>query len=250
MRWLARILDWLERQSYLKAYLETTQGNFESKLRETEREVRAQRKAEIQASAVAEESVEIEVERAIQLLSDKYRPDLIFDDVEFFGFKPNFSTQEFLERKRCFLKDWRDEAGQLASDIIWSACKLHGLDQRIILMSLQREQSALSAKKPLSDRKMKRILGYGCLDAKDKNSKPVDLVKYYGFRKQIESAARRYVQLANQWVQGTSIRIDFRNGSVIPLNGPTWAMYRYTPHTHAGKVSFLIAKSNFGVSYN
>lgn len=93
---------------------------------------------------------------------------------------------------------------------------------------------------------MNRILGYGMLDGTKKGDRGVDIVKYYGFRKQIESAARGYIKLAKSFKKDTPLSVNWKTDIVTPLNAPTWAYYRYTPHIHAGKMSYLIGRSYFG----
>ena len=248
MNSFARLGDYFERRAQLKAYLAATGGNFESKISEEEKRFLQERREAAKKSRLAKTEAEAaDVAWAeLKLISDRYRPELLFDDDEFFGFKANWSTLDFFKGRKSFLATWRDSEGELASEVIDTACRLYGLDQRMIILSLQREQSAVAKTKPMSARKMKRILGFGCYDGVDENARGRDLERFYGFRKQITNAARRYIELANSWVKGGEIRVNFRKASVTPLNAPTWALYRYTPHTHAGKVSYLIGRSFFG----
>lgn len=248
MKLLERFGDWIELNAQNRAFIAATKDNFQSRLSQEERQIVHDRRAEARKLAFIhnnEEALQY-AKKDLILISDQYRPELLFDDGEFFGFKPQFSTLGFFKRKGCFLATWRDDAGDLASDTIDSVCDGVGLDQRVIILSLQREQSAVSKKKALPARKMNRILGYGMLDGKKKGDKGVDIVKYYGFRKQIESAARGYIKLAKGFKKDNPISVDFRTKIVTPLNAPTWAYYRYTPHIHAGKMSYLIGRSYFG----
>lgn len=233
--------DWVERRAQTKAFVKATGNNFQSRISKEEKEILRQRK-EVRKVGRSKAEVDRVASADLRLISDRYRPELLFDDKEFYGFKKDYSTQTFLADRGCFLAQWKEkETGDLAARIIDESCEQYGLDQRIILISLQREQSAISAKKPLPPRTMNRILGFGALDGV-REGQVIDLPRFYGFRKQIENGARRYVELGKEWTSGKTITVDYRKGTVAPLNGPTWSMYRYTPHTGAGKLSYLIGR--------
>lgn len=247
MNLLARFEDWLETTAQNRAFVKATGDNFESRLTEEERRIVHERRALARRQAFVKTDAEAEqvAQSELKEISDRYRPKLLFDDNEFFGYKDEFSVQGFFNKRRSFLASWSFE-GALASEIIEGICKSYDLDQRVILISLQREQSAVAAKTPLSHRKMMRVLGYGALDGKKAGDRGTDIEKYYGFTNQISNAARGYIDLAGGFKKETALTINWGHGKVIPRNAPTWAYYRYTPHTHAGKMSYLIGRSFFG----
>ncbi len=233
--------DWVERQHQVKAFVKATGDNFQSRISKEEKAILRQRREARQVGRDQIEAAKLANEDLYRI-SDRYRPELLFDNEEFFGYKPSFSSQKFLQDRGCFLATWVEPlSGTLGWKIIEQSCEQYGLDQRIILLSLQREQSAISAKKPLPPRTMNRILGFGALDGV-REGQVIDLPRFYGFTKQIENGARRYVELANGWKKGKTITVDYKKGTVTPWNAPTWAMYRYTPHTGAGKLSYLIGR--------
>ncbi len=247
MKLLDRLGDWVELNAQRRAFAEVTKNNFQSRLTEEERRIVHERRelARRQAFVKTDFEAGIVAEAELRQISDRYRPGLLFDDDEFFGYKDEFSVQDFFRKRGSFLADWSFE-GALASDIIEGICKHYELDQRVILISLQREQSAVAAKTPLSNRKMMRILGYGMLDGKKAGDRGTDMEKYYGFTNQISNAARGYMSLAEGYKEGKALRVDFNKLDIVPANAPTWAYYRYTPHIHAGKMSYLIGRSFFG----
>lgn len=241
MNLLNKLGDYIERRHQIKAFVEATGDNFQSRISKEQKAILRQRREARQVGRNKIEAAKM-ANQDLYRISDRYRPELLFDNEEFFGFKTSFSSQKFLENRGCFLATWREKnLGLLASQIIDNSCQQYGLDQRIILISLQREQSAISAKKPLPPRTMNRILGFGALDGV-REGQVIDLPRFYGFIKQIENGARRFVELANAWKKGKTITVDYGKGKVIPWNAPTWAMYRYTPHTGAGKLSYLIGR--------
>ncbi len=247
MNLLARFEDWIETTAQNRAFVKVTGDNFESRLTEEERRIVHERRALARRQAFVKTDAEAQqvAEAELKLISNKYRPELLFDDNEFFGYKDEFSVQGFFNKRRSFLATWSFE-GALASEIIEGICKSYGLDQRVILISLQREQSAVAAKAPLSNRKMMRILGYGALDGKKAGDRGTDIEKYYGFTNQISNAARGYIDLAEGYKEGEYLTLNYGKKQLVPYNAPTWAYYRYTPHTHAGKISYLIGRSFFG----
>lgn len=203
-------------------------------------------------------------------------------DNEFIGFDKNFSVQDFLSKTpwgESFLSSYKIE-GRTASQIIESGCYLYNLNQRILLVALQREQSVLSMRNSPEQRVIDRILGFGCFeDGKD-------LVKFYGFDNQIANACRRYKEFYNEFydkyfkdnflnfvVKNFSyINKEFLNEIIFrytefnilslpvnmnknnpepqvvsPENGATWSLYRYNPQISGAKLTYNLYKQLFGL---
>ncbi len=102
-----------------------------------------------------------------------------------------------------------------------------GISPKVILATLQKEQSLLTAKNP-SQNAMDWAMGCGKADS-------FTTYKYQGFGKQIYYGAEKFKQNAALWKPGASQKID--GSTVYPTNPGTHAQYRYTPH-FPGVMSF------------
>jgi hypothetical protein len=129
-----------------------------------------------------------------------------------------------------------------ASQIIWEACQAYNLNPKVILATLQKEQSLLTQHVHYktaghshgTDYHIKYALGVGVY----KGSKDW----HPGFGDQVWGAARRFGQLAGvySWTPGKTKHVHSYPDSarlgkdtdidIVPLNGPTWALYTYTPY--------------------
>ncbi|EKD49330.1 MAG: hypothetical protein ACD_63C00180G0011 [uncultured bacterium] len=83
-------------------------------------------------------------------------------------------VQKFLESKGSYLADF-SEGGKKASGLIYEACKSYGLNPKIVLVMLQKEQSLIEDGSP-TERAVRCAMGYGSCDE-----------KYMGFSKQIDN---------------------------------------------------------------
>lgn len=162
--------------------------------------------------------------------------------------------QSFFEEKGSILKDpvqiWRkDSNGKvyntnktiLPSKAIYDAAQTHRMNPKVVIVTLQKEQSLVSAKpgsEPYSSRRFYYAMGYGATDGGD-------LKGTSGFDIQIDKGTKLFKDL---WYQspGGSYPVLFENinyGSTKTSNGVTyknyiwvknygtWALYKYTPHT-------------------
>jgi hypothetical protein len=103
-------------------------------------------------------------------------------------------------------------------------CSQLNINQRLLLVTLQREMGLITNKTPTADQ-LKRACGCGCFDD------GVDDTGFYGFEKQIACAALTYRNRFNEFVAGQSVEIiDDNCKSVIPGSAITRALLVYTPH--------------------
>lgn len=146
--------------------------------------------------------------------------------------------QKFLEKKGSVLKDPVD--GKIPSKIIYDLCKKNNINPALILTTLQKEQSLITAKTASKD-KLNIATGCGCPDVKKCDP------KYFGFENQIKCAIESvYIKHFNKGrTQNYPFEMTGINyGGKCPKNSntgvdkiaisnaATYALYKYTPHTY------------------
>ncbi len=127
-------------------------------------------------------------------------------------------------------------AGESAARIIFKVQQACNLSAKVILVTLQKEQSLVTNRAP-SDGIMRKAMGYGCPDTAACDS------TYYGFFNQIFAAGRQLTWYGNPAGSFTSIRVGQFNAiqyhpnagcgtkDVLVRNRATAALYYYTPYT-------------------
>jgi peptidoglycan hydrolase CwlO-like protein len=142
------------------------------------------------------------------------------------------TIQAFLETQPGALKSYvgLDHAGvkKTAAEMIADASVKFNVNPKVILATLQKEQSLLSTKDP-SAKQYAGAMGAGMPDSK-KND-----LSMQGFGNQIWWGAQKQDKNARDWHPGASEPVDGTN--VFPTNEGTFAQYRYTPH-FSGVMSF------------
>ncbi len=115
-----------------------------------------------------------------------------------------------------------DYAGRskTAAEMIADAGKHFNISPRVILVTLQKEQSLLSATSP-SQNALNWAMGCGKTDSRT-------IMKYKGFGKQIWWGAQKLDKNSKPWHSGISLPID--GSTVYPTNAATYSQYKYTPH--------------------
>ena len=126
--------------------------------------------------------------------------------------------------------------GESAARIIFKVQQACNLSAKVILVTLQKEQSLLTNRAP-SDGIMRKAMGYGCPDTAACDS------TYYGFFNQIFAAGRQLTWYGDPAGSFTSIKVGQTNAiqyhpntgcgtkSVLVRNRATAALYYYTPYT-------------------
>jgi len=137
------------------------------------------------------------------------------------------AIQAFLDRQSGPLKTYyaKDHNGvrKSAAQIIAQAGKDWNVSPRVLLVTLQKEQSLLS-KRPSGQKGYDWAMGVGRPDS------GISQMKYKGFGNQIWYGAKSFNTQATKWQSGTTLHID--SSTVTPTNGATYAQYKYTPHLH------------------
>lgn len=124
--------------------------------------------------------------------------------------------------------------GESAARIIFKVQQACNLSAKVILVTLQKEQSLVTDRAP-TDGVMRKAMGYGCPDTSACDS------TYYGFFNQVFAAGRQLTWYGNG--SFTSIRVGQVNAiryhpnagcgtkDVLVRNRATAALYYYTPYT-------------------
>jgi len=164
-----------------------------------------------------------------------YSPDTLISDSNFRA-SSSMSVEQiqtFLEQQPGTLATYRaaDHNGVMksAAQMIAEAAAGWGVSPKVILVSLQKEQSLLSKKSP-SDNAYDWAMGCGKADSRT-------FYQYQGFGNQIWWGAQKLNKNAGPWYQGIEMTID--GNTVRPSNSSTYSLYKYTPHLR-GTMSFWL----------
>jgi hypothetical protein len=162
-----------------------------------------------------------------------YNPNTIISESAFTdsGSMSASDIQAFLEAHGTGLRSYHgpDHAGatKTAAQMIADAAVAWEVSPRVILATLQKEQSLISSASP-SQYALDWAMGCGKMDGST-------LSQYRGFGNQIWGGARALHRNRSSWHAGISLSID--GAAVYPSNAATFTLYRYTPHFH-GNTSF------------
>jgi hypothetical protein len=122
-----------------------------------------------------------------------------------------------------------------AAQIIWEAARAWNLNPKVILSTLQKEQSLLTLSNSADAARLVKAMGcgvYGAIDPKTgltTNRSP-------GFGHQIWDGARVFstYETTYHWVPGmhktVTVSATHASLSIVPVNASTFALYTYTPY--------------------
>ena len=125
-----------------------------------------------------------------------------------------------------------------SAKIIYEAARRNGINPRVILVMLQKEQSLINDENPTSDQ-LDWAMGYAICDDCDYQTDTAQ--RFRGFAKQVNSATLQIIEgymadLASfgKTVMGfgPGIVTEIDDATVMFANDATAALYTYTPHTH------------------
>lgn len=137
------------------------------------------------------------------------------------------------------LKDYVDSnTGKTAAQLIYDESQSRGLNPKVILVTLQKEQGLVTDTWPF-DSQYRSAMGYGCPE-----TQTVCDSQYYGFYNQVHlgSGLLRAGEARDcgdtSTLPGYSIDSEWRKGNVVSVDGkPTYmgtcatgSLYNYTPH--------------------
>lgn len=173
----------------------------------------------------------------------QFNPNTIISDSDFFRTDEMDAQdiQTFLETKGSSLASYRaldsDGIANRASDIIYQAAIVNGINPKVILVLLQKEQSLIENTNP-SQYNYDWATGFARCDSCSVDDPAVAANK--GFSTQVQKAAWRKAYYTTHWSEFNSqpqksMLID--GMPVTPTNAATAALYNYTPHIR-GNISF------------
>lgn len=165
--------------------------------------------------------------------SGTFNPDTVITDVNYRSQDMTATgIQAFLDRQAGPLKNhyFNDHNGvrKSAAEIIADAADRYNISPRVILVTLQKEQSLLS-KRPSKQSAYDWAMGCGRPDSGKM------IMKYKGFGNQIWGGAEKLHTNSKPWRAGIMMPID--SSTVYPSNSSTYSLYKYTPHLR-GVTSF------------
>ncbi|MBS3974505.1 MAG: hypothetical protein KGZ89_06535 [Actinobacteria bacterium] len=174
--------------------------------------------------------------------SSEFNPDTIISDANFRD-ADSMNAQQiqaFLEQQTGILARYRapNHAGVMMStaEMIEEAALAWRVNPKVILATLQKEQSLLSRRNP-EQRALDWAMGCGKMDSRT-------LPQFEGFGRQIWHGARVLDRNTAGFRPGIELRIS---GSVVrPTNASTHTLYRYTPHMRGNMSFWLIYWRHFG----
>ncbi len=171
----------------------------------------------------------------------EFNPHYILSDEEFFDTREMDvdDIQNFLENYGSFLATYQtpDAKGNIkyASRIIFEASEAYGINPKVLLTLLQKEQSLIESSNP-STYNLVWATGFSRCDSCAPDDPMIQ--KYKGFGIQVDRAAWR-LQYYGEHPNEFSFHIDeshLVDGiTVIPVNQATVNLYNYTPHLHGNE---------------
>ncbi|MCX8007634.1 MAG: hypothetical protein N3B11_05915 [Coriobacteriia bacterium] len=226
------------------AHLEQMRIDAEERRKAVERAISEQ---QARAAALGEDIAELMRRRAAEaarggLPGGEFSPDTIISDANFRDARSMgvAEVQAFLEGLSSTLATYRgpDYLGRerSAAQMIVEAAVEWNVSPKVILVTLQKEQSLLEDRNP-SQRAYDWAMGCGKTDS-------TTLTQYQGFGKQIWFGARALDRNADGWYPGVQLSID--GSPVFPTNASTYSLYRYTPHLHGNTSFWMLYWRYFG----
>jgi hypothetical protein len=193
---------------------------------------------------------------AIPTLAATFNPGAIISDFEFFN-----SSAMSLTSITGFLKDnggaiatmnFSTGSGtKTAAEIIYNAAREYRINPQVIIATLQKEQSLITATNP-STTSLNYAMGYGCPDSGGCSQNAS------GFYKQIDYAVwqlRKYTTYPTQYHYqiGNTYTFSDLSGTKISTvkiqNQATANLYNYTPHVYNGNYNFFNLWTKWFLSY-
>ncbi len=181
-----------------------------------------------------------------------FNPNHIISDYEFTDYKSMTfdDIYNFLKKKNSYLARFVDpQSRMLAAQIIYDNSQLYRINPKVLLVTLQKEQSLITDPNPDQDQ-LDWATGYGICDSCSK--KDPKLQKYKGFTNQVDYAASAFRLFYNNpykygFSVGKTYTIDGQRVTVA--NRATHALYVYTPHIQGNKNFYKIWQDWFTQNY-
>ncbi|NQU83273.1 MAG: hypothetical protein HQ536_01030 [Parcubacteria group bacterium] len=173
-----------------------------------------------------------------------FTPNFIISDEELADYNSMslLDIQNFLQIKNSrlayYYADDVDGGVRTAAEVIWRAARNYEISPRVLLVTLQKEQSLVENPNP-SQYNLDWATGYARCDDYD-SCGPNQVPEHKGFAKQVDDAAgwyRWYLNGNASWLKKPGVTYDIDGHSVTPANLATASLYAYTPHWN-GNLNF------------
>lgn len=172
----------------------------------------------------------------------EFNPHLIITDVDLTAYDSMTvgDIQKFFELNNSGLKSLKftdtDGIERTAAEIIFAAAREAQVNPRYLLVTLQKEQSLISATRPTA-KQLDWAMGFGVCD--DCSMDDPALQKYKGFAHQVRRSANImsfYKENAEQgWIKKAHVAYTIDDTTITPLSNATGFLYTYTPHIAGNK---------------
>lgn len=168
-----------------------------------------------------------------------FSPNNILSDYEMTDYKSMslFDIQTFLQRKGSYLAYYYpldvDGYYRTAAEVIWRAANKYKINPKVLLITLQKEQSLVESSSP-SQYNLDWATGYARCDDYD-TCGPDMVPEHKGFAKQVDDAAgwyRWYMDGNATFLKKPGVTYNIDGYSITPTNLATASLYAYTPHYH------------------
>ena len=156
------------------------------------------------------------------IITDEEMTD--YDSLSLVGIQ-RFLTEQNSGLAPLYLEDYQGKVVK-ASQIIWQAAQESKINPKVILATLQKEQSLVGNIFP-SQKQLDRAMGYRCPDDGSCN------VSTLHFGKQVDGAAwqfRQYLDNPHDWTYQAGQQYEIDGFIIAPVNQATASLYNYTPH--------------------
>ncbi len=180
---------------------------------------------------------------AAQAAGATFDPNTVISDkvFRFVGSMTQAQVQSFLAAQAGILKTYQapDVNGVIkpASQIIWEAAQHWDVNPKVVLATLQKEQSLLTAMAP-SAWALNEAMGCGVPDSGSVNT------FYKGFGKQVWYGADSLSVDGKNWYAGITKKCS--DGAVSPSNVSTYSLYTYTPWIAGNQLFWTVYWRYFG----
>ncbi len=161
--------------------------------------------------------------------------------------RSEFDTQGWLNRNAGAIKSYVDpDTRRTAAQLIDEASARRGVSRRLLIATLQREQSLIDPRSPnaqtLPALALDRACGQAVFDARPGLSEQQTRylhelhVRYRGFANQLDGAAKTYIKHYLAWREGFTVSpVNYdsatKKGEIrTPKNAGSYACLQYTPH--------------------
>ncbi|MDD2807772.1 MAG: hypothetical protein PHW95_04615 [Patescibacteria group bacterium] len=156
----------------------------------------------------------------------------------------NFLADNGSALARLTLPDYEGN-DKTAAEIIWNASQESRISPKLLLATLQKEQSLVTSPIPTQNQ-LNKAMGYRCPDNGVCNPKA------FGFGKQVDAAAwqfRQYFNNPSDWYFRPNQTYNIDGFTISPANQATASLYNYTPHESGNRHFWQIWQNFWGKDF-